>query len=146
VEEPPKPEPLPPLEAAVPMWIPEYPPVNNKYLPLPYRDVWDELEKIRSSWEDLAYRQVWRKLDGLMEVKAGATGEALAEDKEDATESSAPGPSKVKARKARLNGQSANSMEPDQRILDAWQNRSNSQAYKKMMVRTCVRSKRWYSV
>jgi len=141
VEEPPKPEPLPPLEAAVPVWIPEYPPVNNKYLPLPYRDVWDELEKIRSSWEDLAYRQVWRKLDGLMDAKAGATGDAMAEEKEAAAEIPAPGPSKVKARKGRTNGQSANSMEPDQRILEAWQNRSNSQAYKKMMVRSCARSK-----
>ena len=146
VEEPPKPEPLPPLEASVPLWIPEYPPVSNKYLPLPYRDVWDELEKIRSSWEDLAYRQVWRKLDGLMEDKAGVTGEASTEDKEETNESSVPGPSKAKARKGRMNGQSATSMEPDQRILDAWQNRSNSQAYKKMMVRTHLCSKRWYSV
>jgi hypothetical protein len=131
----PKPEPLSPLEASVPLWLPEYPPINSKYLPLPYRDVWDELEKIRTNWEDMANRQVWRKLDGLINPsgKKDPTEEPV--PVEDSSKVAEPAASNAKSRgkKERTNGQ-ARSMEPDQRILDSWQVRANSQAYKKMMV------------
>lgn len=134
IEEP-KPEPLSPLEASVPLWLPEYPPINSKYLPLPYRDVWDELEKIRTNWEDMANRQVWRKLDALIDPsgkKDSAEETVPVEESGKATEPAASN-AKPRGKKERTNGQ-ARSMEPDQRILDSWQLRANSQAYKKMMV------------
>jgi hypothetical protein len=131
-----KPEPLSPLEASVPLWLPEYPPINSKYLPLPYRDVWDELEKIRTKWEDMANRQVWRKLDGLINPsgkKDSAEESVPVEESGKAAEPVAGSNAKPRGKKERTNGQ-ARSMEPDQRILDSWQVRANSQAYKKMMV------------
>jgi hypothetical protein len=135
IEEP-KPEPLSPLEASVPLWLPEYPPINSKYLPLPYRDVWDELEKIRTNWEDMANRQVWRKLDGLINPsgkKDSAEESVPVEESGKAAEPVAGSQAKPRGKKERTNGQ-ARSIEPDQRILDSWQVRANSQAYKKMMV------------
>jgi hypothetical protein len=134
IEEP-KPEPLSPLEASVPLWLPEYPPINSKYLPLPYRDVWDELEKIRTNWEDMANRQVWRKLDGLINPSGKKDSAEEPVPVEESGKASEPAASNAKPRgkKERTNGQ-ARSMEPDQRILDSWQLRANSQAYKKMMV------------
>lgn len=134
IEEP-KPEPLSPLEASVPLWLPEYPPINSKYLPLPYRDVWDELEKIRTNWEDMANRQVWRKLDGLINPSGKKDPAEEPVPMEDSGKVAEPASSNAKSRgkKERTNGQ-ARSMEPDQRILDSWQVRANSQAYKKMMV------------
>ncbi|KAG7562714.1 hypothetical protein FFLO_01874 [Filobasidium floriforme] len=133
--EEPKPEPLSPLEASVPLWLPEYPPINSKYLPLPYRDVWDELEKIRTNWEDMANRQVWRKLDGLINPsgkKDSAEESVPVEESGKAAEPVAGSQAKPRGKKERTNGQ-AKLTEPDQRILDSWQVRANSQAYKKMM-------------
>lgn len=133
--EEPKLEPLSPLEAAVPLWLPEFPPIKFQYLPLPYRDVWDELEKIRNGWEDMANRQVWRKLDGLMGLKTDESAEpATVEENSKVGENGMGSQVKPKAKKDRTNGTQARSTEPDQRILNAWQARASSQAYKKMMV------------
>lgn len=78
-------EPLLPLDdlpTHLPFWLPEYPPINPRNLPLPYRDVWDELEGIRKEWEDFQSRRVWRRLEGLM-VPEGSRegGEDIAKEK-----------------------------------------------------------------
>jgi hypothetical protein len=129
----PEPEPISPLEAAVPLWLPEYPPIKAQYLPLPYRDLWEEMEAIRVDWTDMANRQVWRKLDGLL----NKTGQEPLSDKTDGDVkeiSTVPAEPKNKQKKGRTGNQSSNrNIEPDQRILDAWSARSNSQAYKAML-------------
>jgi len=83
----------------------------------------------------MANRQVWRKLDGLINPSGKKDPAEEPVPMEDSGKVAEPAASNAKSRgkKERTNGQ-ARSMEPDQRILDSWQVRANSQAYKKMMV------------
>jgi hypothetical protein len=45
----------------------EYPPINARHLPLPYRDLWDELERTRKLQEDEDSRLLWKGLDEVLE-------------------------------------------------------------------------------
>lgn len=45
----------------------EYPPINARHLPVPYRDMWDELEAIRKLQEDKDSRRLWKGLDEVLQ-------------------------------------------------------------------------------
>ncbi|KAJ9094309.1 hypothetical protein QFC19_007994 [Naganishia cerealis] len=45
----------------------EYPPINARHLPLPYRDLWDELERTRKLQEDEDSRTLWKGLDEVLQ-------------------------------------------------------------------------------
>lgn len=51
----------------------EYPPINARHLPLPYRDLWDELERTRKLQEDEDSRSLWKGLDEILERQVRET-------------------------------------------------------------------------
>ena len=59
----------------------EYPPVNARNLPVPYRDLWDELEAIRKLQEDEESRELWKGLDEVL--KTQSTVDSAKEGKSD---------------------------------------------------------------
>lgn len=50
----------------------EYPPINARHLPVPYRDMWDELEAIRKLQEDEDSRGLWKGLDEVLQTQMTA--------------------------------------------------------------------------
>jgi hypothetical protein len=48
----------------------EYPPINARNLPAPYRDMWEELEAIRRIQEDEESRELWKGLDEVLKVQS----------------------------------------------------------------------------
>lgn len=50
----------------------EYPPINARNLPVPYRDLWDELEVIRRTQEDEDSRELWKGLDEVLKIQSAA--------------------------------------------------------------------------
>lgn len=60
----------------------EYPPINARHLPVPYRDMWDELEVIRKLQEDEDSRGLWKGLDGVSQTQISASSTKTAENLE----------------------------------------------------------------
>ncbi|KAJ9092668.1 hypothetical protein QFC21_006733 [Naganishia friedmannii] len=114
----------------------EYPPINARHLPLPYRDLWDELERTRKLQEDEDSRVLWKGLDGILErqvvesdmVATGNQKQALGNGIKGV--SSEPGNPSAKGRQSR---RSPDALAFDQRIQAGWAARSQSPAYQKML-------------
>lgn len=63
----------------------EYPPINARHLPVPYRDMWDELEAIRKLQEDEDSRGLWKGLDEVLQTQMATSsgkGKSTAPDTE----------------------------------------------------------------
>ncbi|KAJ9118123.1 hypothetical protein QFC22_004024 [Naganishia vaughanmartiniae] len=115
----------------------EYPPINARHLPLPYRDLWDELERTRKLQEDEDSRSLWKGLDEVLEAQV-RDSESIDAGNEKAGPGSATkgvlpelSSSSSKGRQSRPSRDAPPQF--DQRIQAGWTARSHSPAYQKML-------------
>lgn len=133
----------------------EYPPINARNLPVPYRDMWDELEAIRRIQEDEESRELWKGLDEVLKIQS--TVDSAREGKSEKSAVSlfpvgkrcrsrdheivprqygnkeTTAPTKGAMKRKHEAGQSRE-MKFDQRIQEKWQRRYQSPGYQKMRV------------
>ncbi len=125
-----------------PFVSPLYPSINPKTLPIPYRDLWEELEVLRKEREDSKLRAVWKGLDEILNEREKGNGNGV-----EGGEISLASSMLLNGKAAKMtisgegqnghgkNGSTARSEKQfDQKIQDQWQIRKSSAAYQKMLV------------
>lgn len=120
--------------------LPLYSPINPRLLPVPYRDLWEELEAIKKSRQDALDRLVWKDLDGVLrsaqieadsKIASGGKGSKLTTTLTDGELAEGP---QDEEHKSGVRSQKRPLDYFDQRILNEWNARYQSKKYRSMAV------------